>query len=745
MGHKNQSARGISRRQFVGNSLSVTFSVGALGLLGACSREQPTITTPIQSGPSSPNAWVTIYPDNRIKIMYGGTEMGQGSSTATPMVLAEHLDANWELVEVETVAVNNPVYGVSKYGNALYSAGSITVSDYFERMRQAGSQVRNMLLQAVAAQWNIPLQELTTEPSLVLHKRSGRQISYGKIVATLPLPEQADEVDPASYKSPADYRYLGRNFTRYDVAAKVNGSARYGIDVQVPDMLYASVLRSPVEGESPLAIDDRNSLAVAGVVEIVSLPDAVAVVANTLEASIWGKQRLEVTWSSNSSFASASTAGALEEYTQAVSNPDSSAVVWSETGNVDEALASAERVVEARYTSDPVYHAQMEPLSATASVSADGKNAEIWVGTQTQTYTIVAAAKLLGTSEDNITLHPMTIGGGFGRRLPLHQLNIEDALRISRAVGKPVKVIYSREDDLAADIFRPSAAQLLRAGLNGDGKLIGLKHRLAGPSVLGYMNEISARWLKGRDPVSMEGTQNEAYDIPHHRAEHIHRQRQSRVGTLRGVATGYTNFAVESFLDELAADQQLDPLQFRLQLSHEHPRVQTVLKTVAQMAQWDKPRPAGIALGLAFSIYKKSLSAGIAEISFDQEQHKITVHRFWSVGDPGFVVSPDNAAAQLEGNIVMGISAALKEQITIEAGRVQQSNFHNYPIMRMSELPEILTRVISSEHPPTGVGELGFGTTGAAIGNALFRLTGKRIRHLPMTPGNLQARLEQLG
>ena len=397
--------------------------------------------------------------------------------------------------------------------------------------------------------------------------------------------------------------------------------------------------------------------------------------------------------------------------------------------------------MEAVYRSEPAYHAQMEPMNATASVSADGRSAEIWVSTQTQSLTAMAVAEFLETGVDRITVHAMYIGGGYGHRAEYRQKYVEDALHLSRELGRPVKVIWSREDDIKDGTFRPLAAQYLRAALDADGRITALQQRVATPSVLSYMNE--PRWAVAgnRDGISMNGAQTSRYDIPNIRAEHVMVDRCSRIAAWRGVATTYTRFANESFIDEIAHSIGTDSLEFRIALAEGNPPARSVLEQAAEMAEWSRPRE-GTTLGVALSDYGgASVSAGIAEVSVNEQTGVITVHRYWMAIDAGFIVSPRNTEAQMEGNIVYGISSALKERISVNAGSVDQSNFHDYPVMRMNEMPEIRVRALSNDNPPSGVGELGIATTGPAIANAVFAATGVRLRELPMTPERVLAAL----
>jgi len=752
MKQKNGSADlPTTRREFL-QGVGVTFAVGATGVIGACSAEPGTESTAVPAAGAntevSPNVWVSIGADDAITIQFAGTEMGQGTMTALPLVLVEELDADWDRVQVETVATHDPAYGnpgaFGYYGfPILYTAGSRTLQGYFPAMRQAGAQARRFLLGAAAAEWGVPVEELQTEPSIVVHPASGRSLSYGQIAAFADVPDTLPELDESEFKAHSEFRYLGKDVTRVDVPGKSDGSAEYGIDAQVPGMVYASILRTPVEGEAPVAVNDTAARTVDGVTDIVSLPYGVAVVGDTVEATLWGKDALEVTWSETSRFRDVAQNRDLDDYEArardlsfSTDNP-----LWQDVGNIDTAFAAADRVIEALYRADPAYHAQMEPMNATASVSEDGKSAEIWVSTQTQSLTVMGAADALETTMDRITLHPMYLGGGYGRRAEYRAKYVDDALFVSRAIGKPVKVIWSREDDVKDGAFRPMAAQYLRAALDAEGRVTALQQRVATPTVLGYFN--APRWeiAQGRDGISMNGAQTSRYEIPNIRAEHLIMDRCSRVAPWRGVGTSYTRFANESFIDELAHAQGADPLDFRIELARNNPDGRAVLEAVARMAEWSRPRE-GSSLGIALSDYGgASVAAGIAEVSVNEQTGEIQVHNYWMAIDAGFIVAPRNTEAQMEGNIVYGLSNALTERITINGGSVDQSNFYDYRVMRMNEVPAIHVRALSNQKPPSGVGELGLATTGAALANAVFAATGARVRELPLTPDRVLAAL----
>lgn len=726
-----------NRRTFLKGGAGLVFMIGAGGLVTACTDNGDTSS---EDG-MMPNIWLRIAADGRVTIQYPATEMGQGTMTALPAVLAEELDADWSKVEVETVRIHDTAYGNPIFGSMLYTAGSATLEGYFDIMRRAGAQARKLLIEAAATHWSVVPERLDTEPGVVIDRDSDRRLGYGEIAA-FARPDTLPKVTEADFKPRAAYRLLGRDLPRLDLPAKVDGSAEYGMDVQVPGMVHAAVLHAPVEGERPLEIDDSAARAIPGVSDVVSLDSGVAVIGDRVEAVMAGKAALTVTWSEDSPFRTANSEDTLGSYDAAARDLSQPGAPWRQEDDAPAAIAGAARVMEASFLTDYTYHAQMEPLAATASVSEDGKSAEIRVGTQTQSLTILGAAQALDTSPDRISLHPLYMGGGFGRRAPLRQQHIDDALFLARAIGKPVKVIWSREDDVKRGAFRPAAAQHLRAGLDENGRIVGWHHRVATPSVIAYMNPLRWEQTGGKDIVSMLGADSANYTIPAFLAEHVVTERQARICAWRGVATSYTKFAAESFIDEIAAATGRDPLDLRLELCRDHPRAQAVLRRAAEMAGWPQPPGENTALGMGLASYKDgSVSAGIAEIRLDRESGEIRVTRVWMAAEAGLIAAPSNATAQIEGNIVWGISSSLKERISIIDGQVEQNNFYDYNVLRMADMPEIKIDLLPSEHPPSGIGELGLATLPPAIANAFAALTGKRLRRMTFTPERVLAAL----
>lgn len=721
----------MSRRGFLAGTAALTFVVGSAGVL-AVSRASP-IARPLNA-----NAWVRIGADERIQIIFPSTEMGQGSSTALPMIVAEELDADWDRVDIVQLDGDDRTFGNPLFGNVLYTAGSTGVYGYFDTLRLAGAQARAVLIAIAADELSVKPGDLVTEPSVVVHPASGRRLSYGQL-ATL-APDTVDVPANPRLKQPENYRLIGTDVTRRDIPAKSNGTETFVWDVRVPDMLYASVLRAPVEGERPLSIDDAAALAMDHVVTTVPLPDGVAVVARRQEAALAAKAALSVTWSQSSPARTFDSDAALAESEAAANDPARDGAVWRSSGDAAMAVESAPRSLEATYLSDYAYHAQIEPMAAVASVDSDGKGAEVWAATQTQSWTMRTITQTLGTTQRRIRLHMMTMGGSFGRRTALEQEYVRDALLASKAVGAPVKVTWSREDDVKHGAFRPAAAQKLRAGLTEEGALSGWHHRVAAPSVIKFFNPLRWGQVDPHDIIVMRGSESQFYALPDMLAEHVTTERGARLAPWRGIGASYTSFAAEAFMDELATEAGADPIEFRMALLRHNHRGARLLERVAALSGWGRP-PQETALGVAFAGYGDSMAAGVAEVSVERSSGAIRVHRFWATIDAGLVVAPDNAVAQVEGGIVFGVSSALKERITIKNGQVQQNNFYDYQILRMSETPQMMVEFQSVDAPPTGVGEVGTPMVVPAIANAFFALTGRRLRHMPFTPERVLAAL----
>lgn len=717
----------LNRRGFLTATAGLTFAFGLGGL--------ESITKAAAQDPLWPNWWLSITGDGTIGIMSPAAEMGQGSFTALPAIIAEELDADWTHVKI----VASPL-DAKKYGNPnglLSFSASATVRGYYKPLRIAGAQARRVLLDAVAKKWGVSITELSTEPSVVVHASSGRRIGYGEVAAFAEPPAELPKIEENDLKPFSRFRLIGADLVRDEVPLKARGAAKYAMDVRVPGMLYGALLQSPYDGGSPDKVDDGKARQMPGVTAVVKLPNGVAVLGTSVEATQAAKKALSVTWTEVPA-ASFDSERAFEDFAVAARDKSKRGADYFTAGDVASAIPAAKTVMRGEYRTRYVYHAQMEPLNATASVAPDGKSAEVWIGTQSPSGVLSAISQELGTTPDRITVHQHWLGGAYGRRSSA-DVGI-DAVRLAKAAGRPVKLIWSREDDLKAGKFRPMTAHYIEAGLDAEGRIAAWHHRVIGESVQAYTNPANFERTGGRDVILMKGTVLEHYGIPHRRAEFVRQISGTRVSPLRGVGPGHNFFAIEGFIDEIAHSQGKDPLAYRLEQTRNSPRAMHLLKTVAEMADWDRRRD-GRALGLALEEKDETLVAGIAEISLDPASGKITVHNFWAAIDCGVAVQPRNIMAQIEGGIVYGLGHALREEITIKAGRVQQSNFLDYEVMRMEDVPDIKVAVVSTDNMPTGVGEDGVPLSAACVGNAFAALTGRRLRELPMSPARVKAAL----
>src|SRR5215203_6385475 len=725
----------ISRRQVMTGAAGLSFAI-ALG--GTARAASPAA----QSTGKALSPWVSIAPDGTISIMSPATEMGQGSMTSLPRIIAEELDADWSLVRIVPAPPLDKIYGNPGFAGMMYTAGSNAVTSYYMPLRTAGAQVRRVLIDNAARKWGVPVEEVTTEPNTVVHAKSGRKLSYGDIAAFAEVPAKAPEIKPDQLKNTSEFRLIGKDVMRVELPKKVNGSAQYGIDIQVPGMLYGMVLRAPVEGSVPDKIDEAKVRAVPGVTAVVRLPHGVGVVADTAWAALSGRQILNnaVTWTRTGVAWGFDSEKAHDEFAADAKNLRVPARDWASQGNSRGAFQNAASTVEGEYRCDYAYHAQMEPLNAVAAVAPDGKSAEIWAGTQSQSNASEAPAKFLGISRDKVKLHDLLMGGGFGRRGNRDVDFIMDAVMLSKESGRPVKVLWTREDDVHNGRFGPISAHYLRAGFDGSGKITAWHHRIAVDRVGPYMDPVRFQATGGRDFIAMLGGEPRGYDVPHQLVEHLYRDTGVRTNPLRGISFLANKFAAEAFMDEMARKRGVDPLAFRLELLKGTPRALKAVERVAQMADWGKKRD-GRALGLSYIDYSGSQVAGIAEVSLDRATGQIKVHNFWCTIDCGVAVQPDNIIAQTESSIVYGLGMTLSEHISIKDGAVEQSNFYDYTLPRMNDVPEMHIELIRTDNHPTGAGQMATPLIAPAVSSALAELTGVRLRHTPFTPERVKKAL----
>jgi isoquinoline 1-oxidoreductase beta subunit len=722
----------LSRRGFLEGAAGLTFALSIPGALFV----RPAAALAEGGTPAAVGAWVTIGADGAIVLAIPVAEMGQGSSTGLAMVFAEEMDADWSRVSITYPPVKPEIFGNPIFGGMMVTYGSGSTRGYWDKIRLQAAAVRNVLMQAAADRWQVPLGELHTGPSLVVHAASNRSMSYGEIASFAQVPATMPTIDKSALKKMADYRILGKNTPRLDIPGKINGSAQYAIDVQVPNMVYATVLRTPVEGGTPEHVDDTAALAVPGVLKVVPLKNSVGVVAETIEAAFKGREALKVSWSSlpTDSF---NSADGLKDFLGRAAKLDDKGVSYVAKGDIDDAFAKAAKVMTAQYSSEYVYHAQMEPMNVTASVGPGGDSAEIWIGTQGVSVNVNAAAAMLKTTPDKIKLNQFYLGGGYGRRSPADML--PEVLPLAKAMQRPVKLIWTREQDVKSGQMRPMTGHQVEAALDADGKVTGWRHRVVGESVVAYRGtEKALEGAKGIDGIVLEGSKHE-YGIANQSIAYLREQRGIAIAAWRGIGAGYNKFVIESFIDEIANAQNKEPVAFRLELLKDEPRAQAVIKAVVDKSGWGKAVADGHALGFSYAKVVETYVAAVGEISLDPKTGIVRAHRFWIALDPGIVLNPDSVLAQTEGNVIFGLSQTLKEQVSISGGQVEQNNFYDYPVLRMSEMPEIDIQLMPTDNPAKGIGEASLPLVAPCVGNALFKLTGKRFRALPLSPERVKA------
>ncbi len=681
-------------------------------------------------------AWISVGTDGTVTIMAPASEMGQGVMTALPLIIAEEFDVDWRHVRTLQSPSNAAIYGNPAWDGKLITYGSSTVFGYWYKLRIAGAQARKVMLASAADSWKLPVSELSTERGMVLHKKSGKKISYGALAKIAKMPNPMPQATKDDLKPASAYRYIGKDVPRVDIPSKVDGSGKYGQDTELPGMLYAAILHPPVQGEKPEKVDDTAAKAVKGVTAITPMPFGVAVIGTTVEGTKKAKELLKVTWTTTAQGRNYTSSKIAEEYRKIADDKSQKGFPMIKNGDAPAAIAGAARVISAEFTNDHVSHTCMEPMNTTAIVNGD--KVEIWASNQAPSLMQFACARVVGTAPDKVVVHTPLLGGGFGRRSEGDEV-VEAAALAKLMPGTPIKVIWSREDDIANDTLRPLAGQRIDVGLDVSGKIVGWHHRIVCASVFARTApEIMAK-TGGMDAVAAGGG-NLAYALPAQLVEFVRADRGIRVGAWRGISPGYTVFAMETVIDELAAAQKVDPVAYRLELLKAEPRAQHVLKTAAEMSGWGKRKlPAGHALGIAYSNLIRGFQAVAVEVSLDQKSGVIKVHKMWGAVDCGRVI-PHNTWMQMEGSTLFGFGAALIEHLDIVNGEVRQLNFNKYHVQRMADMPEVEIKVISTDNPPTGMGEAGVGGVAPAIANAIAHLTGgKRIRTLPMLPDRVKA------
>ncbi len=716
--HDDGSLNHTSRRGFLKTGGAVALVVG-FALPTATGRALAAT----QAGPVfAPNAFLRITPDNRVTVITGSVEMGQGVSTAIPMLLAEELDADWSKVSVEQAPVdkayNNPAFGMQATG------GSTTVRAHYEPMRKAGAAAREMLVAAAAAQWKVDASTLRTENGQVIAP-NGKKLSYGSLVAAAST--QAVPTNP-KLKDSKNFKLIGKPVKRLDTPSKVNGTAKFGIDAQVPGMLVAMMARAPLPGAKPASVDDTKAKAVKGVQQVITIPHGVAVLATGYWAAKKGRDALEIKWDQGD----AATLSSAKVTTMLTEGADAAEAVATDAGNLRDAAANSAATVDALYEAPYLAHACMEPMNCTAWVKGD--EVEIWAGTQSQGPAQGILAQVAQAAPGKVKVNALMLGGGFGRRFaPDFAI---DATLLSKISGKPVKLIYSREDDMAAGFYRPASVARFSGTVDAQGKPSMLKVGVGSPSIMG-----GSGFMKipdnGVDTFAMEGITDHPYDIANQRIAYGRREPGPQVWFWRSVGHSQNIFFLEGFIDELAVAAKKDPYEFRRGLLSKQPRYKAVLEAAADKAGWGKPLPAGVFRGIAVAQSFGSYVAEVAEVSVGADGTP-KVHRVVAAVDCGVTVNPEIIRRQIEGAIVYGLSAALYGKITLKDGKVEQGNFHDYPVLRMSEMPKVEVHILPSTEAAGGIGEPGTPPIAPAVVNAIFAATGKRLRSLPIDTAALK-------
>jgi isoquinoline 1-oxidoreductase beta subunit len=664
----------------------------------------------------APDAFIRIAPSGDITLIMPQVEMGQGIYTATSMLLAEELDAAFDRITLEAAPPNtklyaNPLFGIQATG------GSTSVRAWWTSLRKAGAGARALLIAAAARAWGVDPSTCRTSNSEVLHDPSGRRLAYGALVG------QAAEMMPPKdppLKAVADFRLIGKPLKRLDAPGKVNGKAKFGIDALPPGVKFATVALCPVFGGKVGRVDDGVAKGVPGVRQVVVLDDLVAVVGDHMWAAMQGLDALDIVWDEGAN-ASVSSARVWAQI-RAASEKDGA--VAKTLGDPSKLSGSGE-TVEATYELPFLAHATMEPLNCTVHLTPDA--CEIWVGSQILARAQAIAAKVTGLPLDKVVVHNHLIGGGFGRRLEVDY--VETAVRIAQKVDGPVKIVWSREQDIQHDIYRPVYHDRLSATL-ADGKILGWKHRITGSSIM-------ARWLppafqNGVDVDGVDGAVDIPYEIPNLRVEFVREEPPAApTGFWRGVGPNNNVFAIESFIDEIAHKTGRDPVAFRRGMLEKSPRLSAAIDLVASKAGWGGALPPRVGRGLCAQVSFGSFVATVAEVEVDNDG-EVHVRRLVSAVDTGIIVNPDTTVAQLQGGLIFGVTAALYGEITLENGRVQQRNFNDYRMVRIDQTPAIEVHLIKSGEAPGGIGETGTTAAPPSIVNAIFAATGVRLRRLPI-------------
>jgi isoquinoline 1-oxidoreductase subunit beta len=719
-----EANRPVGRRQFLKTSTTVGAGLCIAAYvpeLGAGARELAA------AGPGvfAPNAFVRIAPDDTVTVIVNHSEMGQGIYTSLPMLLNEELEADWTKIRVEAAPVDNS-YNHTIYGVQMTGGSSTTPSEW-ERFRKMGAMARLMLVDAAAQKWSVPVESCHVAKGFVIKSASGEKASYGSLAAA------ASQLKPPQnipLKEANKFILIGKSAKRLDTPSKTNGTAQFGLDVKLPGMVFAVVARPPVFGGTVASVDSRDALKVPGVRSVEQIPSGVAVVADRYWSAKLGRDKLKVTWHDGEN-GNLSTVRMTEDFSKTSAT---AGAIAKKVGDPQAALAGAAKTIAAEYDVPYLAHAMMEPLNCVVDLRAD--SCELWTGTQFETVDRANAAKVAGLPPEKVKINTTLLGGGFGRRAnPLSDFVVE-AVHVAKVAKAPVKVVWTREDDLAGGWYRPKWHDRFVAGLDAGGDPIAWNHTIVGQSIMAGTAFEALTIKNGVDSTSVEGAADLLYGIPNLQVDLHSPKIGVPVQWWRSVGHSHTGFSVEAFFDEVAHAGKKDPYELRRKLLGKEPRMLAVLNLAAEKSGWGKPLPKGVGRGIATHFSFDTYVAQVIEASVEKNGN-VKVHRVVCAVDCGRVINPDIVKAQMEGGIIFGLTAALKTEITLENGRVQQTNFHDYQMLRMFESPAIEVHMVPSDASPTGVGEPSVPPVAPALTNAIFAVTGKRVRRLPIRNSDL--------
>ncbi|MGF6647293.1 molybdopterin cofactor-binding domain-containing protein [Paraburkholderia sp. GAS82] len=724
----------LSRRTFLKFSVTVGVAAGGGLLLGfslptpsQAQGQDPTgksviggdASEPAPAGVFAPNAFIQIDNTGKVTLVIPKVEMGQGVYTSIPMLIAEELEVPLDSVTIDHAPPNEKLFMDPLLGGQL-TGGSTSIRYAWDPMRKAGATARVLLISAAAQQWQVDPATCHAQAGQVIHAASNRSLGYGQLVdaaAKLPAPQNVP------LKDPKDFKIIGTAVKRLDSPEKVDGTAMFGLDVRVPDMVYAAIATCPVFGGTLGSVDDTNAKKIPGVRQVVKADNAVAVIGDHTWAAKRGLAALQITWNEGAG-ANLSMKQIVDDLSAAADHGNGA--VARKDGDVQKGFSDAKTRVDAVYQQPFLAHATMEPVNCTVYVRPDG--CDIWLGTQVPTRIVDTAVKITGLPAEKITVHNHLLGGGFGRRLEFDMAT--QALKIGKQLGTPVKVVWTREEDIQHDMYRPYYYDKISAGLDANGKPIAWQHRIVGSSILARF--APPAFQHGIDPDAVEVATDLPYDLPNQLIDYV-RQEPRTVPTAfwRGVGPTRGTFVVESFIDELAAQAKVDPVKYRRDLLGKTPRALNVLDTATQAASWGSTSlPKGQGRGVSVMHAFGSFFSMVVDVTVDQGE--VTVNRVVCAVDCGMVVNPNTIEAQVQGGIIFGITAALYSEITIKDGRVEQNNFTDYRMLRIDQTPSIEVHIVKSTEAPGGIGEPGTAALAPALANAIYAATGKRLRQLPV-------------